>query len=166
MDLGSWENFQFVSYPPSSTSEFGYLGVYPISRHFEKIGIKHGVAAGMNTEGLTCDMQVGKARRDEQQPHPMPSHVPHTHTLIRLIFLAQSSQTLLKTSYPPKPTDREPILNGFFCDWALRTFSNVADVSSALDVDGTHGVYGPDQFAQHFSLRDASGSSIVVEVRG
>jgi penicillin V acylase-like amidase (Ntn superfamily) len=130
MDLGSWTDFEFITYPPTE-STLGYLGVFPTSRHFDSIGIRHGIAAGMNTEGLSCDMQ-----------------------------------TLLKTSYPPKPgedDDREGVMVGFFCDWVLKAFSTVDEVSSALDVGGTHSVYGPNEFAQHFSLRDATGSSIVVE---
>jgi penicillin V acylase-like amidase (Ntn superfamily) len=134
MDLGSWEDFELISYPPSIDS-LGYIGVYPTSRHFDEIGIRHGIAAGMNTDGLSCDMQ-----------------------------------TLLKTSYPPKPDGeedkREPVMVGFFCDWALKSFSTVDETAAALEVGGTHSVYGPDGFAQHFSLRDASGSSIVVEFIG
>lgn len=111
MDLGSWTDFEFITYPPTE-STLGYLGVYPTSRHFDSIGIRHGIAAGMNTEGLSCDMQ-----------------------------------TLLKTSYPPKPgedDDREGVMVGFFCDWVLKAFSTVDEVSSALDVGGTHSVYGPN----------------------
>jgi len=126
MDLGSWEDFELISKPPEDSDNLGYVGIYPKARHTDKIGIERGVAAGMNTAGLSCDMQ-----------------------------------TLINSKYPPKPTDKTGVFIGFFCDWALSTFETTGDVKNALL--STHSVYGPSVFAQHFSLRDADGKSIVIE---
>ena len=57
MDLGSWTSFGFVSSPPTSGEDLGYLGVYPKGRAVD-FGIEKGVAAGMNTAGLSCDEQT------------------------------------------------------------------------------------------------------------
>lgn len=100
----------------------------PSGKHVP-IKIKQGVAAGLNTPGLSCDMQ-----------------------------------TLIGTTYPSKPDSNSGVtgvLSGFVCDWALSSFSTVAEVHSALS--STHSVHGPDALAFHFIFRDALGESLVVE---
>lgn len=58
MDLGSWDSFELIAHPPGSADNYGYLGVYAIGKHFDVIGVKKAPAAGMNTQGLSCDMQT------------------------------------------------------------------------------------------------------------
>ena len=58
MDLGSWEDFELISHPPPDGDSFGYIGIFPSASQNDKIGIDRGVAAGMNTAGLSCDMQT------------------------------------------------------------------------------------------------------------
>jgi len=96
MDLGSWVDFTFVAEPPATSDTLGYIGVVPSARHLP-VAIKKAVTAGINTNGLSCDMQ-----------------------------------TLINTQYPEKPTDKIGVLNGFFCEWVLRSYSNVNEVLEAL----------------------------------
>ncbi|GMI10016.1 hypothetical protein TrVE_jg4384 [Triparma verrucosa] len=70
MDLGSWSDFELIAHPPASTEEFGYLGVYPTASRFHEIGVQMGVAAGMNTQGLSCDMQTLLKTTYPDQPTP------------------------------------------------------------------------------------------------
>ena len=68
MDLGSWEDFELVSKPPEDQDSLGYVGIYPVARHTDRIGIERGVAAGMNIAGLSCDMQT--LTNSEYPPKP------------------------------------------------------------------------------------------------
>lgn len=59
MDLGSWDSFEWVSVPPEVDGDFGFLGIYPKRGKEDSIfGVTHGIAAGMNMEGLSCDFQT------------------------------------------------------------------------------------------------------------
>jgi penicillin V acylase-like amidase (Ntn superfamily) len=112
---------------------FGFAGFFGSA---STVGIKRGVVGGLNTEGLSCDMQ-----------------------------------TLIDTSYPPFPQDPSvttPVNAVVFCEWALASFSNTAEVKAALTAGADSSpakaaVYGADVLGQHFVLRDAQGASLVAE---
>lgn len=83
--------------------------------------------------------------------------------------LSCDSQTLIETLMPP-PTNTSADLNVFhFCAWVLGAHTTAAGVRDAL-VNGTVHVWGGKSASgsagQHFSVRDASGASIVVEWMG
>uniref|UniRef100_A0A6U1CY85 Choloylglycine hydrolase/NAAA C-terminal domain-containing protein n=1 Tax=Rhizochromulina marina TaxID=1034831 RepID=A0A6U1CY85_9STRA len=77
--------------------------------------------------------------------------------------LSCDMQTLEGSSYPPYPgPNARPVMVGVFCTWVLSTFRSVDEVHEAL-ASGAAVVYGPDGFAQHFVVRDATGVSLVAE---
>ena len=83
--------------------------------------------------------------------------------------LSCDSQTLIDTIMPPA-TNLSADLNVFhFCAWVLGAHTTAAGVRDAL-VNGTVHVWGGKSASgsagQHFSVRDASGASIVVEWMG
>lgn len=119
---------------PNTLSKYGFLGIYASSPKSAK-GVSRGVVAGMNSAGLTCDLQ-----------------------------------TLIGTSYPKynETSDASitPIDVLVFCEWALANFESTQDVANSVLPENNLSdfiVVGPDAFGCHFVLRDASGSSIVIE---
>jgi len=59
MDLGSWDSFEWITVPPTNDGELGFMGIYPKrGKESATFGVKHGIAAGMNLNGLSCDFQT------------------------------------------------------------------------------------------------------------
>jgi choloylglycine hydrolase len=77
--------------------------------------------------------------------------------------LSCSLLTLVDTQYEDRSDSKTNIFAGVFCHWAAQMFTSVAEVQTALD---NVAIWGPDLLAQHFVLRDATGTSLVVECVG
>ena len=68
MDLGFWDGFSLVAVPPgsvspvhsnaSATNQYGFLSIYPSVGEDQVRGLVKSSAAGMNTFGLSCDLQT------------------------------------------------------------------------------------------------------------
>jgi penicillin V acylase-like amidase (Ntn superfamily) len=142
MDLGAWSSFSFISHPPGTAAEFGYVGVVPMSEKVPVV-VKQGVAAGMNTAGLSCDMQTLIGSEYPDKPG------------------GQEEEEDEGTDSGSSNSTMTGVLNGFFCEWALSNYATAGEVADALR--STHVVYGPDALGQHFILRDAARNSIVIE---
>jgi penicillin V acylase-like amidase (Ntn superfamily) len=75
-------------------------------------------------------------------------------------------QTLLGTGFAKKQNSTVDLGASSFCEWLLGTFSNVASAKQAL-LNGSVHVHSDlmtnDKAGQHFSARDSTGASIVVE---
>lgn len=70
-------------------------------------------------------------------------------------------QALVGTKYEAYRPNRINVFAGFFCYWATRQFSSIAELQSILPKVQ---IFGPDAIAQHFILHDATGAGMVVEV--
>jgi penicillin V acylase-like amidase (Ntn superfamily) len=76
-------------------------------------------------------------------------------------------QTLITTKMPPPLNSSADLFVELFCEWALGGFESVDDVHAALLNASRVHVYGDalesGANGQHYSLRDSTGRSIVVE---
>lgn len=70
---------------------------------------------------------------------------------------------LVGTGYAAQSDTKENVFAGVFCHWAAQKFADVYEVQAALE---NTVIWGPDALAQHFILRDASGTGLVVECIG
>lgn len=74
--------------------------------------------------------------------------------------LSCSLLMLVGTQYQKRSDDKTNIFAGVFCHYVVQTFESVTDLQQALP---NIAIYGPDVLAQHFVIRDSTGSSLVVE---
>jgi len=77
--------------------------------------------------------------------------------------LSCSLLTLVNSGYQKKSDDKTNIFAGLFCHYVAQTYENVLDLQDALP---NIAIWGPDALAQHFVVRDAKGSSLVIEMVG
>lgn len=75
--------------------------------------------------------------------------------------LSCSCLVLEGTQYEEKSTSQQNVFAGLFCHYAVQSFESVLDLQAALE---SISIYGPDELAQHFVVRDASGKSLIIEV--
>jgi penicillin V acylase-like amidase (Ntn superfamily) len=68
---------------------------------------------------------------------------------------------LVGTKYE-KPSPRKMnVFMGVFCLWAMQSFSSVTELYDSMD---DIRIWGPKIVAEHFVLRDKSGTSLVIEL--
>ena len=75
--------------------------------------------------------------------------------------LSCSLLTLVDTQYEERSDDKTNIFAGLVCHWATQMYSNIYDVYNNLE---NINIVGPDALAQHFVLRDATGTSLIIEM--
>lgn len=121
--------------PAPVTALYGFAGMMASAG---SVGIKRGVTAGMNTAGLSCDMQTLLGTSYPLYPADPQNTVPVSNVVFCEWALATFSSTAeVKASLTPDPT--------------------------ATGAPPAAAIYGPDLLGQHFVLRDANGASLVVE---
>lgn len=77
--------------------------------------------------------------------------------------LSCSLLTLIDTQYEEKDSKKYNVFAGLFCFFAAQTFANVNELQQALaDI----AIWGPDGLAQHFIVKDATGATLVIELKG
>lgn len=74
--------------------------------------------------------------------------------------LSCSLLALINTQYEERSKDKLNVFAGTFCLYVTQTYSTVNDLVNTLPEIT---VYGPDAIAQHFVVRDASGTSLILE---
>mmetsp|Transcript_12240 Transcript_12240/g.15739 ORF Transcript_12240/g.15739 Transcript_12240/m.15739 type:complete len:329 (+) Transcript_12240:113-1099(+) len=149
MDFGFWQGFALEAVPighsfyynstsvqhiPSLVSKYGFLGIYA-SSPVSTTGILRAVTAGINTNGLTCDLQTLIGTSYPKFPNDDDSITAIDVAIFCEWVLASFSSTteVVETLQPSDNTKSKYI------------------------------VVGPDAFGSHFVVRDSQGSSAVIE---
>lgn len=68
---------------------------------------------------------------------------------------------LIGTKYEKPSPRKKNMFYGVFCLWAMQTFSNVNELYDTID---DIRIWGPSIVAEHFVLRDKTGTSLVIEL--
>lgn len=69
--------------------------------------------------------------------------------------------TLINSKYQEPSADKHNVFYGVFCKWATQNFATVLEVKDALPGIA---IWGPPILSEHFTLRDATGASLVIEL--
>lgn len=75
--------------------------------------------------------------------------------------LSCSLLTLINSQYEEKADDKLNVFAGLFCHYVATNYATVSDLQTAL---ANIRIWGPDALAQHFVVRDSTGSSLVIEM--
>merc|ERR1740117_218061 len=147
---------------------------YPISGRTMDLGSFPGLNFEMQSYPRGVKLS-GNCLGDRSR-YGMVGIVPLEASIIELRFMVTGGindqglscdvQTLLNTQYPKPLNDSRKDLHMLnFCQWALSQHSSTNTVEQALTNGSVHVHAGSafDGNGQHYSLRDSSGRSIVVE---
>ena len=152
MDLGYWDDFSLEAVPQGHTyhlnasgpapvkAKFGYLSVFPSLPSGSAVGPERMVVAGLNTEGLSCDMQT---LIDSQYPRFPADGKSQAVDVLVLCEWALAS-------FPSTEDVAAALLPGNDPEGGAPAFVAV----------------GPNAIGFHFILRDSSGSAVVLEFIG
>lgn len=140
MDLGGLQNWTITSWPRKLDGYGSESSYYWWPAKYGTVGIS---ANWLGDDNYALPMLFGDSLNEKG--------------------LSCSSLALEGTQYQQKSLRKQNLFFGVFCLYVTQTYDNVLDLMDALREIA---VWGIDDVAQHYVIRDSTGDSLVVEFVG